>query len=374
MENVPLQVSEALSLINQSLEYAFPVLVIEGEVSSFKVNQGKYVFFDIKDDEATLGCFMMVFSLRVPLEDGMRVRIIATPKLTQWGKFSLTVREVVPVGAGSIKRSFELLKAKLEKEGLFDEARKRPLPAMPSRIGLITSTQAAGYVDFTTILNQRWGGMEVMVANVTVQGVGAPQQIINAIEYFNQMSEPPEVLVIVRGGGSADDLAAFNDEPLVRAIAGSRVPTMVGVGHEVDTSLSDLAADVRAATPSNAAQLLVPDRTEILAWQRYLLQQCIGRMERVIDERLAMTLQVRQDALAVIDRQWSRADHEAAQLFKVVRQLDPNRVLKRGYAVLRRDGAVIAPDAGSLAAGDTVTIELDKAIIDAGVNDVRSKS
>src|SRR5690606_9434789 len=132
------------------------------------------------------------------------------------------------------------------------------------RIGVITSTQAAGYVDFITILGERWGGIEILVANTQVQGAGAATQIIRAIEFFNQTSEPPEVLVIVRGGGSADDLSVFNDEPLVRAIAGSRVPTLVGVGHEVDVTLADLVADVRAATPSNAAQILVPDKQEII--------------------------------------------------------------------------------------------------------------
>lgn len=373
MENNPLQVSEAVSLINQSLEYAFPVLVIEGEVSSFKVNQGKYVFFDIKDDAATMGCFMMVFSLRVPIEDGMRVRIVATPKLTQWGKFSLTVRDVRPVGEGSLKRSFDLLKAKLEKEGLFDQARKRLLPAAPARIGLITSTQAAGYIDFTTILNQRWGGMEVLVAPVTVQGLGAPQQIVRAIEHFNQMSEPPDVLVIVRGGGSADDLAAFNDEPLVRAIAGSRVPTMVGVGHEVDISLADLAADVRAATPSNAAQLLVPDRADMIARQRYLLQHCLTTVERAVEQRQDEAIHLQEDMLAAIEQKWRDSHHEATQVFKVVRQLDPNRVLRRGYAVIRKKGAVLASNGSNVSAGDVVTIELEKAIIEAGVHDVKSK-
>lgn len=145
---------------------------------------------------------------------------------------------------------------------MFAPERKRSLPEIPAHIAVISSTQAAGYADFVKILNERWGGLKVDVAHVQVQGTVAPDQIIRAINYFGEEEVLPEVLVIIRGGGSADDLAAFNDEPLVRAIAGSRIPTIVGVGHEVDVTLADMVADVRAATPSNAAQIVVPDKRE----------------------------------------------------------------------------------------------------------------
>jgi len=192
MENLTVSVSDAIALINQTLDYAFPTLVIEGEVASFKVNQGKFVFFDIKDNEGTLGCFMMVFQLRTALEDGMRVRVVATPKITAWGKFSLTVRDIQPVGEGSLKRAFELLKEKLEKEGLFAPERKRSLPVAPHHIAVISSTQAAGYADFVRILNERWGGMQVDVAHVQVQGFEAPKQMVRALQYFNGLEALPE--------------------------------------------------------------------------------------------------------------------------------------------------------------------------------------
>src|SRR6185503_4885736 len=207
MDRQILQVSDLLALINQTLEYAYPSVIVQGEVSSCKVSKGKFVFFDLKDDEGAVGCFMMAYGLRQPLEDGMRVQVIAQPKLTAWGKFSLTVREVMPVGEGSIKRAFEMLRAKLDKEGLFDPARKRMLPRIPRRIGLIASVESAGYADFIKILNHRWGGVDVTVADVQVQGMGAAEQIIGALAHFNQQAEPPETLVLVRGGGSADDLA-----------------------------------------------------------------------------------------------------------------------------------------------------------------------
>src|SRR5688572_30163731 len=148
MDRTILQVSDLLALVNQTLEYAYPSVVVEGEVASFKVSKGKFVFFDLKDDSGAVNCFMMVYGLRQPLEDGMRVRLVAQPRLTAWGKFSLTVRDVSPVGQGSIQRAFQLLVAKLEKEGLFAAERKRTLPAMPRRIGLVSSVESAGYADF----------------------------------------------------------------------------------------------------------------------------------------------------------------------------------------------------------------------------------
>ena len=229
METPRLQVSDFIAVFNQTMEYAFPVVEIEGEVASFKVNQGKFVFFDLKDAGGSVNCFMMLFQLRVPIEDGMKVIVTATPKLTQWGKFSLTVKAIRPSGEGSIKKSFELLRAKLDQEGLFAPERKRSLPAIPQHIGVISSKQAAGYADFIKIMNDRWGGVRIDVAQVAVQGADAPDQIIRALEYCNTREDLPDVIVIIRGGGSADDLSAFNDEQLVRAIAASRVPTLTGI-------------------------------------------------------------------------------------------------------------------------------------------------
>ena len=212
--------TEFISVVNQTLEYAYSSAVIVGEVASFKVNQGKWVFFDLKDDESSVGCFMSLWSLRVPLEDGMKIAVRGIPKITKWGKFSFTVQAVQPVGEGSLKKAYELLKKKLAAEGLFAIDKKRQISTDLSKIGVISSTQAAGYADFIKIMNARWGGLKIQVAHTQVQGMDAPDQIIRALNYFNEKSEV-EVIAILRGGGSADDLAAFNDEKLVRAIAAS---------------------------------------------------------------------------------------------------------------------------------------------------------
>lgn len=372
MENTPILVSEAIALINQTLDYAYPTLVVEGEVSSFKVNQGKFVFFDLKDELGTLGCFMTVYQLRVALEDGMRVRVVAQPKITQWGKFSLTVRSVQPVGEGALKRSFELLKSKLDSEGLFAPERKRLLPVLPSKIAVISSTQAAGYADFIKILNDRWGGLEISVAHTQVQGFEAAGQIVRAIEYFNQLAELPDVIVIVRGGGSADDLSSFNDEPLVRAIASSRVPVLTGIGHEVDTSLADLAADVRAATPSNAAQLLVPDKREVIERVRLIEERYVERMvQRMRDIKTNV-----EDSQAALRRQMHELMSRTMQRFEhmqaILVHLDPAQALNRGYAIARAGGVVLRSGA-NVAAGDEIHVELKDAIIKTGVTDVKFK-
>lgn len=357
MENLKLSVSDFVALTNQTLEYAYPVVVIEGEVASFKVNQSKYVFFDIKDAGASIGCFMTVWQLRIPIEDGMKVIISATPKLTQWGKFSLTVKAIRPSGEGSIKKSFEMLKAKLEAEGLFAPERKRLLPRIPKHVGVISSTQAAGYADFIKIINDRWGGVKIDVAHVQVQGVDAPDQMIRALRYFNGHEEPPEVIVIIRGGGSADDLSCFNDELFVREIAASRVLTLVGVGHEIDMCLADMASDVRAATPSNAAQLLVPDKAEIIRATRVQVASLLPRLETVIAQCRQSVSASLQEALRYVGAQIQMRQDALAGTRRVLTELDPERVLARGYALIR----------GGHSPGEHIEIETGKAIIKAEV-------
>lgn len=332
-EERPHRVSELINHCNFILEREFDDVLVEGEVASFKVNQGKWVFFDLKEEDFSLNCFMPLNQLHVALTDGMKIRARVLPKVTKWGKFSLTVRQVLPVGEGNIKKSFELLKKKLTAEGLFDPAKKRPLPANLSKIGVISSTNAAGYLDFLKILDNRWSGLEIKTVNTQVQGLSAPEQIVRALEYLNQHSDV-EVIAILRGGGSADDLAAFNDEKLARAIAASRIPVITGIGHEIDESLADLAADVRASTPSNAAERLTPDRsaalyqtsTSLINLRRYLLDQIAQT-----DQQLSETLRA---AKQLILQKLTLAEQHVASTEKVLASFNPEEVLRRGYVIL----------------------------------------
>ena len=333
MEN-KFSVSDFIAYCNQTLEYAYTGCVVEGEVSEMKTSQGKWVFFSLKDEGGSIDCFIPIWQLRVPIEDGMKIIVRGTPKLTNWGKFSFTVQAIQPVGQGNIKKSFELLKKKLEKEGLFDPAKKRPLPRDLTKIGVVSSTGAAGYADFIKIVNERWGGLEINVCHTQVQGLVAPDQIIRALNYLNERGEV-EVIAIIRGGGSADDLACFNDEKLVRAIAASKIPVITGIGHEVDESLSDLAADVVASTPSNAAQMLTKDKKAEIRnlhdnISRIYTQIC-SRVDLLNNDAKMKTLSISSRILSVIETYEGKIKSAES----ILKSLNPENVLKNGYAILR---------------------------------------
>lgn len=355
-------VSDFQAVCNQILDNAFTGVVIEGEVASFKINQGKFVFFDLKDDQSSIGCFMMKFALRFPLEDGMKVRVRATPKLTNWGKFSLTVQVIMPVGEGSLKKSFELLKKKLTDEGLFAPEKKRPLPENITKIGVISSTQAAGYADFCKILNERWGGLEVQVAHCQVQGMVAADQIIRALAYFNEHSEV-QVIAVIRGGGSADDLAVFNDEALVRAVAASKIPVITGIGHEIDESLCDLAADVIASTPSNAAQMLTRDRKEIIESINGDVKRINNLFNTKVDELIAANSgEMARLGKDIVVRITTMENDVKAQC-RILEQLNPEIVLERGYALVK----------GEVGVGNVVEITTHRHEIKAKITEVKEK-
>jgi len=406
-------VSEFLAIINETLNFAYPQVIVEGEVSGFKVSQGKFAFFDLKDDKSLLGCFMMARDLKLPIEDGMKIRVTGAPKVfPKSSRFSLTVRDIELAGEGELRRAMELLKQKLSDEGLFDPARKRPIPKYPTRIGLITSGTSAAYGDFIKILGTRWGGVEVLLADVSVQGLQAPDQIIGALEYFNTLSPPADVLVLIRGGGSLEDLIAFSTEPVARAVAASRTPIIVGVGHEVDVSLADYAADLRAATPTDAARLVVPDRAEVLAHLEHLgsrqstaltaraadshlrIDRALSRLEsalryprervaaheskleRGLDRLLAATRSNTQITASLERRLVDRTSvilterrQRISSLRRVLRGFDPGGVLARGYAIVR-SGDKILRQADQTRVGMGIMIQLSKGHIAAEVKNI----
>ena len=362
MPEVKFSVSEFLSAVNQTLEYAYSSVIIEGEVSGFKINQGKWVFFDLKDEESSISCFLPVFALRMQLEDGMKIIVKGEPKVTKWGKFSLTVKQMMPVGEGSIKKNFELLKKKLTKEGLFDQSRKRPTPENLSKISVISSPQAAGYADFCKIINARWGGLLILTAHTQVQGMAAADQIVRALKYFNERTEV-DIIAIMRGGGSADDLSVFNDEELVRAIAASRIPVITGIGHEIDESLADMAADIRASTPSNVAEMLTPDKRAVKAQVRRNIEglntkivQEITGVERDISGRL-------NEALRFMKQKVSEAKNDISNKIRIIESYNPEKTLERGYAII----------SGELTEGNVVKITTFEKEIEAKLNKVKER-
>lgn len=362
--NLPIfNVSELVDVVNQTLDVAYPSVLVEGEVESFKVNQNKFVFFNLKDGDTSISCFMMLFSLRIPLEDGMKIIVRARPKLTKWSKFSLTIEAIKPSGEGTIKKGFELLKQKLEQEGLFAVERKRQLPRIPRTVGVIASVESAGYADFMKIANERFGGVNFLVYHTQVQGIDAPDQLIAGVKYFNELAELPDVLVLIRGGGSSDDLAAYNDELLVREIATSRIPTLVGVGHEVDTTLADLVADVRAATPSNAAQMLLPDRQEFKQRTQSIQRTLESKLVTILTERSQYIQHLLDNVLIGLDEKLKNYEQMVSLQQKILSSYNPESVLEKGYAVVR----------GTVKTGSVLDIETAKYNITAEVQSYEQK-
>ena len=269
------------------LEAGFPLLWLEGEIGNFTAAASGHLYFTLKDARAQVRCVMFrsrAGLLRDRPRTGDQVLLRARVSFYEdRGEFQLLVEHLEPAGDGALRRALEERKARLAAEGLFDLARKRPLPALPRRLVLVTSPRGAAVHDVLTTLARRWPATEVLLLPVPVQGEGAPAAIVQAIDRASE-NALGDVLLLVRGGGSLEDLAAFNDEAVVRALARCTLPTVVGVGHEVDFSLADLVADQRAPTPTAAAEHVVPDRAEWLAalgvWQRRLLRAVQHQTER----------------------------------------------------------------------------------------------
>ncbi len=349
-------VSDFLAHINDSLQKSWdPVdLCVEGEVSGFRVSQGQWVNFDLKDENGLVNIFMTVWQLKVPVEDGMRVQVYGSPRIyPKFGKFSLSAQRVELVGEGALKKALALLRARLEQEGLFDPSRKRSLPTYPQRIALVASRESAAYGDFLRVLGERWGGLDIDVYHVQVQGASAVQDMVSAIQQANGRAEDYDVLVLTRGGGSLEDLMAFNDEQLVRAVHASKIPTLVGIGHERDVSLAEETADVRGSTPTDCARRLVPDRQDTLRQLSYQtdtiersLQDYFHARKELLDRALRVPLQWIRGQRERLDysdtwcqthlRQWLSVltDRFRAQE-RLLASLDPVAVLARGYAIVR---------------------------------------
>lgn len=359
-------VTDFVAVFNQTIGTVYPSVVIEGELSNFRVSKNRWVYFDLKDENSNVKFFGTIYQLPGPLEDGMVLRVSGSPQLHPNYGFSITIQSIALAGEGTIKKAGQLLEAQLAREGLFDVERKRTLPYPPTKVGLIASGESAAYSDFLKIMNARWGGVEIHHYDVQVQGDAAVDQVKAAIEYFNAGSSTAEVLVITRGGGSADDLQVFSNEVVVRAVAASRIPTLLAIGHERDVSLAERAADVHASTPSNAAEMLVPNRQNQLAG---LVNLQLAAQRQIID-----SIEFRNQQLGMSnDHMRQQIEHRLTQRQKfldstqlTLDQINPKRVLQRGYAIVRigqksvRSQRVLKPS-------DKISIEFHDGIAQAEV-------
>ena len=334
-------------------------LAVRGELSNYKIYPSGHHYFTLKDAECSLRCVMFRGSasrLRFRPENGMGVTAMGSVTVyPRDGAYQLYCTNLIPTGMGDLYVAFEQLKDRLSKEGLFDPAHKKPLPAYPKRIAVITSGAGAAIRDIIRVLGHRWPDTKVVILPVRVQGAEAPAEIVGAIRYANRY-RVGDLIVTGRGGGSIEDLWAFNDERVARAIYESELPVISAVGHEPDVTISDFVADVRAATPSNAAELAVPDQTDVRE-SLYVLQ---SRLDHVLRRRLTenrarlkelSSRKVLTSPTAYLDLKRMELDHVRAKLITVsdgwlaarkqqfgsaaaaLDAMSPLKVLARGYAV-----------------------------------------
>ncbi|HEV8516445.1 MAG TPA: exodeoxyribonuclease VII large subunit [Candidatus Limnocylindrales bacterium] len=421
-----LSVDEVTRLVRDSVraEPALRDLWVEGEVGQVSVSAAGHCYFTLKDARAQLRCVLFRDERRfLPFEPQTGLRVVAHGRVDvfeQQGAYQLYVDTLQPAGFGDLALRLEALKAALAAEGLFDAARKRPIPGRPERVGIATSLGGAVLHDIVQVLRRRWPLAHVLVAPCQVQGDGAPASIVAALRrlarWRDERGRPLDVVILARGGGSLEDLWPFNEEGVVRAVAGSPIPTVVGVGHETDVTLAEFAADIRAATPSVAAELVVPARTDELAALGSLrgranvtvmralrgAEEAVGAERRALDrlrpaalltaERERVGLLLDRAARAVSGRlaterdrlersrdrlpalgtdRLARARLALGSLEASLEALGPYATLERGYAIVRDSTGQILREAASRSPGDPLEVRLARGGLDVRVERVR---
>ncbi len=418
-----ISVRELNSAARRLIEGGLPLVWVRGEISNFVAAASGHWYFSLKDEQAQVRCVMFRHKhqyLDFRPANGMQVEVHALATLYEArGDFQLTLERMRPAGLGALYEAFERIKAKLSGEGLFDPARKRALPRFPQRIGIVTSPQAAALRDVLRTLANRMPGVQVVLYPTPVQGEGAARRVVQAIRTANERAEC-DVLIVCRGGGSIEDLWTFNEEDVARAIAASAIPTISGVGHETDFTIADFVADLRAATPTAAAQAAVPDQQELrqhlTQLHRRLSRAATGRFEQLMqridylqrrlvhpaqrllqqEERLAalqrrlslaqdsalQRMHLRWQALrqkwravrpevaprdvllrdhrrrmgAAMARQLERDEPRLAALRQHLHHLDPQQVLARGYSLVRKTDGRLVADGRDLKTGEALDI------------------
>ena len=390
--------SELTAQMKGLVEQSFPDVWVAGEVSNLSRPSSGHCYLTLKDDGAQLRAVVWrgtTSRLKFQLADGMQ--LICHGRMDLYaprGSYQLVIDQAQPLGVGELELAFRQLKEKLAGEGLFDQDRKQPLPAMPTRLAVVTSPTGAAVRDFLEVLRRRWPAAEVTILPARVQGEGAAAQIAAAIQLANRVKPKFEVLIVTRGGGGLEDLWAFNEAAVVRAIAASRVPTVSAVGHEIDVTLADLAADVRAATPTEAAERVAPSADEL-----GLRVQAIGDRARLALVRAIQRRSERLQSLAMrrplarpfalLEDHARRLDELDATAARSIREtcrhhgqrlatlagkldsLSPLAVLGRGYSLVQTTDGQLVRTTKQLKPGETITVRFAKGQVDATVSSIK---
>ena len=362
-----LTVSELTKEIRRTLEESFEKVSVIGEISNFKSHISGHWYFSLKDSGAVINCTMWKgfnqYVFFTP-QDGMK--IIVNGKLTVYpprGSYQLDIRSMKPAGLGELQEAFERLKKKLDAEGLFDEKFKKPIPVFPKRIGIVTAIDGAAFRDLVSVAKRRYPLVELVIAPARVQGSGAAESIVNSIKLLNKI-EGMDVIIVGRGGGSIEDLWAFNEEIVARAIFNSKVPIISGVGHEVDFTIADYVADLRAPTPSVAMELATPDTEEIENYIKEFLSKSIKIIDEQIEEKnedilsliksygFRLPLEIVNSKSQQVDNSISRIlknierfflvyDKKISLLAKSLETYDIQRSLKRGFVLVKQNSKFV---------------------------------
>lgn len=380
------EVSEVNGLIKELMDGTAPLqhILIRGELSNYKIYPSGHHYFTLKDGESSLRCVMFRSSaahLKFRPESGMKV--VAAGRITVFprdGAYQLYCTQLSADGIGDLYVAFEQLKEQLQREGLFDAAHKKPLPPYPQRIAIITSSAGAAVHDMIRILRRRYPVAKVLLLPVRVQGAEAPPEIVGALRYANRW-KIADVIITGRGGGSLEDLWAFNDERVARAIYDSEIPVISAVGHEPDVTIADFVADRRASTPSNAAEIAVPDQSELLRYlqsARLRLLQAEGRQVAARQEKLKALREKRvlQDPLAFLQDKRLLLDYTQQKLVSSTKEqlavqrhrfgrlaasldaLSPLKVLGRGYAMVQNESGQVVKTSEQVSPGDGLRVRL----------------
>jgi exodeoxyribonuclease VII large subunit len=388
-------VNELNRAIKDQIEGEFPLIWIQGEISNFKPHSSGHFYFSLKDNKAQVSAVMFKgFNRHVKFKpiDGMEV--LVRGKITVYeprGSYQIMCEVMEPVGAGALQIAFEQLKTKLSQEGLFDTTKKRKIPELAQRVAIITSPTGAAVRDMINVLSRRMKNLEVTIFPCSVLGNLAPKEIVAAIELANKIGNF-DVMIVGRGGGSIEDLWSFNEEIVVRAIAASQIPTVSAVGHEVDFTISDFVADLRAPTPSAAAELIsknASDLMESISMQYRALriqmnkklqmdkQKLMHIQRQLIDpKRKLQDLMLKLDDLlervqSAIKKNISFKRQEFVRWASVLDSLSPLKVLDRGYAIVKNENGNIIKDATKLKKGDEIKIQLFKGEVKADVKSIK---
>lgn len=370
--------------IKNLLEASYREIWVEGEISGYKVYPSGHAYFDLKDETSSIAAVLFKgfgAALKFEPQSGLLVR--ARGNVTAYdktSKYQLMVKELQPAGVGPLQLAFEQLKKKLQSEGLFDAARKRPIPALPQKIGVVTSPAGAAIRDILSILKRRYANLHIIIAPVKVQGEGSREEIAQAIRDLNSGFPDIDVLLVGRGGGSIEDLWAFNEEIVARAIAGSKIPVISCVGHETDFTIADFVADLRAPTPSAAAELVVKSKEELAATiaglERRLLQSLRiyyenlqGKFHRLVSSRpMVNPLVLLERPLQLLDQaaeglydasaeRLRRASEKLNLQSAKLNALSPLFPLKKGYAIVKDMKGKAVKSAAALSPGDRLALQ-----------------